>query len=491
MKQVIIGQLIEIVAAIPIAYLVFKYFFKNSILFKIGILWVVNIILVAFIKEYSMLGVYNTMVSFSLTAIVTIFAMYLTSKMIKKPLDESIQHLISFSKGDFTENIKAADSNDEIGRLSNALVDLKSQIVTIVSDIKNNSDRLIDASTHLNVTAVQMSNGANEQAASVEEVSSTMEEIAANIDSNTGNAKETERIATSAANRIKEVQEAAKESLSSVNNIAQKIEIINDIAFQTNILALNAAVEAARAGEHGKGFAVVAAEVRKLAERSKLAAEEIVSLADRSVKATDNSGKLLYDIIPDIEKTTKLVQEISAASMEQSNGANQVNGAIQQLNTVTQNNASVADQISTNSDELSGQARNLTELISFFNLGQISTKSSRYTEKPRAQVMQKPASGMKEFKPAPKPVSKFSKPANTLSRPVNQVSKPIEKKPLVKPAEAKKLAFQAKPKEVIKSSVPVKPVSKPISKPAPKPTNMKGFSLNLGSEVSDSDFEAF
>jgi methyl-accepting chemotaxis protein len=223
----------------------------------------------------------------------------------------------------------------------------------------------------LQSTAEQISQGANEQAASVEEVSATMEEISSNIAQNSDNAQQTEKISEASANGIQKVAVSSKQSLESISTISQKITIINDIAFQTNILALNAAVEAARAGEHGKGFAVVAAEVRKLAERSKLAADEIVSLSQKSVSVTQESGLLMEKLLPEIAKTAQLVQEISAASMEQSNGANQVNGAIQQLNSITQQNASSSEELSSSAEELANQAETLLDLVSFFKFDKV------------------------------------------------------------------------------------------------------------------------
>jgi methyl-accepting chemotaxis protein len=215
----------------------------------------------------------------------------------------------------------------------------------------------------------QLSQGANEQASAIEEVSSTMEQISANIEQNTQNAFQTEKVSNKANINIKEVANKAQKAKDANQAISEKITIINDIAFQTNILALNAAVEAARAGEHGKGFAVVAAEVRKLAERSKIAAEEIVNLAQTGLKLSSEAGEVLLATLPDIEKTSKLIQEISASSTEQSNCTNQVNNAIQQLNNVTQQNAASSEQLATSAEELAGQAEQLKDAILFFNTG--------------------------------------------------------------------------------------------------------------------------
>ena len=248
------------------------------------------------------------------------------------------------------------------------------------------AENITTASSQMSSTSQEMSQGANEQASSAEEVSSSMEEMAANIKQNTDNAQQTEKISLKAAGDVLEGSKAVNQTVESMKEIATKVSIIGEIARQTNILALNAAVEAARAGEHGKGFAVVAAEVRKLAERSQAAAGEIDQLSQSSVDVAEKSGKLLADIVPDIQKTAKLVQEISAASIEQSSGADQVNNAIQQLNQVTQQNAASSEEMATSSEELSTQAEQLTELISYFNLGNstYAKQNSKQNAGPRA-----------------------------------------------------------------------------------------------------------
>jgi methyl-accepting chemotaxis protein len=193
-----------------------------------------------------------------------------------------------------------------------------------------------------------------------------MEQMASNIQQNADNAKQTDRISEEAATGIEEVSSISERSLENVRKITDKINIINDISFQTNILALNAAVEAARAGEHGRGFAVVAAEVRKLAERSKLSADEIVELAQTTLETTENASRRMTDLIPQIKKTSSLVQEISAASNEQTTGADQINIAIQKLSEYTQESAAASEEMATSSEELQNQASAIEELIAFF-----------------------------------------------------------------------------------------------------------------------------
>jgi len=303
---------------------------------------------------------------------------YVITKAITGPIVKGVAFARQIAEGDLTATVDV-DQKDEIGDLASALGGMVAKIRDIVTNIMSGADNIAAASQQMSSSSQQMSQGANEQASSAEEVSSSMEEMASNIQQNTDNAQQTEKISLKAAEDVRSGSVAVNQTVASMKDIADKISIIGEIARQTNILALNAAVEAARAGEHGKGFAVVAAEVRKLAERSQKAAAEIDQTSKSSVDVAEKSGKLLTEIVPDIEKTAKLVQEISAASIEQNSGADQVNNAIQQLNQVTQQNAASAEEMATSSEELNSQADQLTELISYFRIGDEHMKRKKST----------------------------------------------------------------------------------------------------------------
>jgi len=267
-----------------------------------------------------------------------------------------------------------------------SMQDMSSKLKEVISAISEGSNNIASASQQLSSSSQELSQGASEQASSVEEVSSSMEEMSSNIQQNTDNAKQTEKISANASNGMDDVGKAAQKSLDSTRNINEKIQVINDIAFQTNILALNAAVEAARAGEHGKGFAVVADEVRKLASKSKDAADEIIELSETNKEVTENAGKQMQELMPEIHKTSELVKEISAASSEQNSGAEQINGAVQQLNQVTQQNASASEEIATSSEELSSQADQLKEVIGFFTFDEKEFQNKGQGRKTKADI---------------------------------------------------------------------------------------------------------
>ena len=364
-------QVLKAIGTIPVAWVILKLIFKKSIMFQFSFITVSFTILVDILKSVELLsgiGVLGYIIT-PINIIIGVIVYAYINKLLRKPLDKSIMQVNELSKGNLNLNIEKSDAKHELGVLTNSIHHLRGRLFEIIQDIVNNADNLVGASQHMSSASQQLSEGANEQASSIEEVSSTMEEIAANIQQNTENAQQTDKISQEANAGIKEVAEKAKKSVEANQKIAEKITIVSDIAFQTNILALNAAVEAARAGEHGKGFAVVAAEVRKLAERSKTAAEEIVALAHDSLEQAQSAGGVMMEVIPKIENTSKLIQEIAAASLEQNNGATQVNNAIQQLNTVTQQNASASEEISTSAEELAGQSVQLRDVVEYFDTG--------------------------------------------------------------------------------------------------------------------------
>ncbi|MCK9388988.1 MAG: methyl-accepting chemotaxis protein [Sulfuritalea sp.] len=341
------------------------------------------------------------MLGLAALVLTVMFALWVT-RSITKPIGQALVVTQRLAEGDLTVKIEDV-SKDEIGQMLGAQKGLIEKLSQIIGEVKGASDALANAAGQVSQTAQSLSQASSEQAASVEETTASIEQMTASITQNTENAKVTDNMATKSSGEATQGGTAVKETVEAMKSIAGKIGIIDDIAYQTNLLALNAAIEAARAGEHGKGFAVVAAEVRKLAERSQVAAQEIGQLAGSSVKMAEQAGKLLDEMVPSIKKTSDLVQEIAAASQEQSAGVGQINGAMGQLNKATQQNASASEELAATSEEMGGQAAQLQELMEFFKIEEQARVGAGGTAKrarPAASAVAPKASRASAARPA-------------------------------------------------------------------------------------------
>ena len=293
---------------------------------------------------------------------------FFISRAIAQPLVGAVTVADRLSEGDFSVRIEVT-SEDETGRLLAAMQRMVRKLAQVIGEVREGAGALASASAQVSSSSQSLSQGTSEQASSVEETTSSLEQMTATINQNRDHSRQMEQMALQGARDAEESGRSVKATVEAMGSIAEKISIIEEIAYQTNLLALNAAIEAARAGEHGKGFAVVATEVRKLAERSQTAAREIGGLATSSVKVATRSGQLLEELVPSIRKTADLVQEVVAASTEQASGVGQMNKAMLHVDQVTQRNASASEELASTAEELAAQAESLQQLMSFFRVG--------------------------------------------------------------------------------------------------------------------------
>ncbi|KAB2932634.1 MAG: HAMP domain-containing protein [Leptonema illini] len=289
----------------------------------------------------------------------------LSLKKVVEATREMVKAAEQMADGDLTVDVHPRSEKDALGR---SLAGMIRRVADVIGGVLAGTAGIASASEQVSSTSQSLSQGANEQAASVEETGASLEEMGGTIHQNAGHARQTETMAAKMVGDAGDGSEAVKQAVQAMKDIADKIVTVEDIAYQTNLLALNAAIEAARAGEHGMGFAVVANEVRKLAERSQSYAAEIGNFAKSSVNVAERAGSLINEIIPGIMKISDLIREIAAASDEQQQGVEQINGAMAQLDRVTQQNASASEELSSMAEELTGQAQDLQKLVQFFKV---------------------------------------------------------------------------------------------------------------------------
>lgn len=344
--------------------------FRGSIIFRLSLLWIGNLYITISntVISINSEGAYSFFMAMVVNSIVTVIFLALFALVIKRPLRILVETMGAFSKGDFSKRTVDLESNkgNEIGELNRGIEDLRKSFATVLKSVSSNALSIQQACTTLSISSRNLSATVNDNASSLEEISSSMEEMVSNISANVENTQKTEGIAKKANNSVIIGNKSVGDALGLMNEISEKIQIINEISFETNVLALNASVEASRAGELGRGFAVVASEIRRLAEHSKEASTEIKEMTARGSIMSGEATDQLNDILPLMDQTTVNIQEINVASMEQNSGADQINNAVQSMNKVTQQNAVIADEMMQNSESILATANVLLHHIKQF-----------------------------------------------------------------------------------------------------------------------------
>jgi methyl-accepting chemotaxis protein len=360
---------IAITVFFPIAAVILRLIFKKTVMYTVS-LWSVGFADICWLLSaiVAHLGTIHMAWAVPLTFVLGTFLFRDINKKLSVPLNSAIENVRALSEGNLSINIKESKSKSELGVLQNSIFHLTNSLRSVIKEIQNNASNVQMSSEQLGVMSEELSSGASEQASSIEELSAMIEELTATLESNMARAKLTGTISSQSQQMVAGVAAGTHGVIESYKSISEKVAIVNDISFQTNILALNAAVEAARAGEHGRGFAVVAAEVRKLADGSKVLAKDILEVSGSSIKVTEHVEEEIAKMLPKITESTQLVQEIVNSTIEQTQGIGQVNSSIQLMNQVTQQNAAASEEMAAGAEELSAQAHSLKELISFFKI---------------------------------------------------------------------------------------------------------------------------
>ncbi|MEN8122132.1 MAG: HAMP domain-containing methyl-accepting chemotaxis protein [Bacteroidota bacterium] len=356
---------------IPVAFILMRILFKKSVFASISTIWVATLLFTSVNTQIRIQSdLYPQSIALPLGILIIAIGIYMAAKLVKKPLNEMVDDLSKLSNGNVDIKITDRYTNrkDEIGVLANSINNLAMNFNKMISEIQVNSIDLIRTSNELNSILNKLSQNSSSQASSIEEISASMEEITSNISLNAQNSKKTEQISGKTIDAIKVGNQSVQLSNDAMKEVAEKIKVINDVAFQTNILALNAAVEASHAGEAGKGFAVVASEIKKLAEKSDTVAKEVENVSNKVIGITESTDNNFNEIIKETTGISELIKKVSVASMEQDNNVQQINLSIQELNKMLQNNASAVDEINSKTDFLDNNAKKLNELISYFTL---------------------------------------------------------------------------------------------------------------------------
>ncbi len=372
MDSFIVRFFVILITTGSVGYFLLRLLYKGSIFFRIGALWMINVFLTVMNSRihYKHPEFYTFWAALIGGIVMTIILQYLVYLQIKKPLANITRKLKQMASGHIAvqQEEYIAPIKGELYQIHQAINHLQTKIGQVVTEVDSSANEVNRMGTNLNETATEISSLANNQASGLEEISSSMEEMAANIEANSQNALTTKENSHKTSLAVDESYASTQQALEAMQLISGKIKIIDEIAIQTNLLALNAAVEAARAGAEGRGFGVVAGEVRKLAERSKLAAKEIDDYSKRGNEMAEIAMEKLQHTLPMIKKNAALVDEIASSSEEQNLGAVQINNALQEINRSTQSNAAISEEMSSSSGQMVEQAASLIERLRFFKL---------------------------------------------------------------------------------------------------------------------------